>query len=347
MELAAAAAPPVTDGLDPRLAAACLEAERLARQIVLDAHDDAERELKAATAEAAARVAELVGDAQAELRKIPPPPDPDLAAAGVRAETAARCAAILERASAHAADVLRVAESEAVAIDTETRRRRAALDKELLQLVRQREREVRALEAQVVSVRAAGAVAGSGVTRRLPRLAIVAGIVVVTAALAGAAGWALSSALSSPAAVPIVDPPAPTTGVLSASLCPIPSRYRSVFVAAARREQVPLSLLTSVAAVESRWQPTQVSKRGAVGLMQLLRSTATYLHVNPYNWRQNVLGGARFLRLMLAQYHGNTELALAAYNAGPYQVSQGSVPLETVAYVGAVMAQQAVIVGCR
>jgi soluble lytic murein transglycosylase-like protein len=135
--------------------------------------------------------------------------------------------------------------------------------------------------------------------------------------------------------------------VAAGGLCPIPNRYRSAFVSAARREGVPLSLLASVATVESRWQPRAVSKQGAIGLLQLMPATASYLRVNPYNWRDNVLGGARFLRQMLAHFNGNTELALASYDAGPGRVAQGDVPLETVVYVGAVMAQQAAIVGCR
>ncbi len=344
MRYAAAAAPPLSDSTDPRVAAACVRAERMAREIVLAAHEASERLLAEAREEAATRVAELVAEARVELGKIAPPPSPDLAAARVRAETEARCAAIVEQASERAAHVLAVAEAEAGAVDAETRRQRTTLEQDLRELARERASGVRALEAQVASVRAAGTVADSqGSRRRPPRLALVAALVVAVAAAAGVGGWQLSS--GNPGAAPLIDPPAQKTA--AGSVCPIPGKYRSVFVSAAARENVPLSLLTSVAAVESRWQPGAVSARGAIGLMQMLRSTAAYLHVNPYNWRQNVLGGARFLKLMLAQYHGNTELALSAYNAGPGRVAQGNVPLETVVYVGAVMAQQAQTVGCR
>jgi len=345
MRLAAAAAPTANDSSDPRVAAACVRAERLARQIVFEAHEEAERVLAEAREEADARVAELVAEAKAELAKIAPPADPGRDAARVTAETEARCAAILAEARERAAAVLKAAEQDARRVDAETRRRRRLEEKALRQLVRERESLVDALEARVASVRAAGTVAGSDGSRRWSRrLVLTAAIVVAAAALAGVGGWALSSRSPAPA-IPISDPSPAKTAV--GGVCPIPGRYRNTLVAASRSQGVPLSLLTSVASVESRWEPRAVSSQGAIGLLQLLPSTASYLHVNPFNWRQNVLGGARFLRLMLAQYNGNEELALASYDAGPGRVSQGDVPLETVVYVGAVMAQQAQIAGCR
>lgn len=180
-----------------------------------------------------------------------------------------------------------------------------------------------------------------GRARRSPASQLALLAVVAAAAIGGAGGWAVWGR------GPVAPVSALTPRAGTAAVCPIPDLYRPTFAAASRSQKVPLSLLTAVASVESKWNPRGVSPRGAVGLLQLMPATAAALHVNPYRWRQNVLGGARFLRLLLLRYHGSMELALAAYNAGPYSVAQGKVPLETVVYVGAVMAQQSAITGCR
>jgi soluble lytic murein transglycosylase-like protein len=259
----------------------------------------------------AARVAETVAEAEGERGEIASPPSPEAAAARVRATTEARLEKILEQSLERAASVRAEAATEAV-LGPRVR---------VLERVAARPRRPRGIRPN-----------------------LVVAIVLATAALAAVGGWELASGKPGLAA-PIADK-SPSKAA-TATLCPIPAKYRSAFVSASQRTGVPLSLLTSVASVESRWQPDAVSARGAIGLMQMLRSTADYLHVDPYDVRQNVFGGARFLKLMLAQYHGNTELALAAYDSGPYRVAQGDVPLETVVYVGAVMAQQAATVGCR
>lgn len=78
----------------------------------------------------------------------------------------------------------------------------------------------------------------------------------------------------------------------------------------------------SVAKVESGLQQTSVSPKGAAGLMQLMPATAADMGVDPRDAFENALGGAKYLRFLLIRYHGDSALALAAYNAGPAAVDR-------------------------
>jgi len=85
----------------------------------------------------------------------------------------------------------------------------------------------------------------------------------------------------------------------------------------AERNNVDPALVRAVVETESNWDSTAVSRRGAVGLMQLVPSTAQRFGVNDlYNAKQNVDAGVRYLKELLERYNGNLKLALAAYNAG-------------------------------
>ncbi len=110
---------------------------------------------------------------------------------------------------------------------------------------------------------------------------------------------------------------------------------------AAKKYHVDYHLLKSIAKVESDFKHNCVSKKGAIGLMQLMPETAKRFGVkNPYNLKQNIFGAARYLRYLLNLFHNNIILATAAYNAGENIVKkyQGIPPIdETRNYVKKVL----------
>lgn len=123
------------------------------------------------------------------------------------------------------------------------------------------------------------------------------------------------------------------------SSCPVtsPAELDPIFKQAADKYGIDEKLLKAVAKAESNFNPSVVSSAGAIGVMQLMPSTASSLGVaNPYDARDNIMGGAKYLSRLLAKYNGNISLALAAYNAGSGNVEKyGGIPpfKETQNYV--------------
>jgi len=119
-------------------------------------------------------------------------------------------------------------------------------------------------------------------------------------------------------------------------------QYDSIIEKAAISASVEPNLLRAVIVVESGFNPRAVSKRGAVGLMQLMPATASRFGVsNPYDPRENVHAGARYLKFLIDRFGQDVRLALAAYNAGEEAVDRngGKIPpfTETMAYVPRVL----------
>ncbi|MFN9925405.1 MAG: lytic transglycosylase domain-containing protein [Phenylobacterium sp.] len=181
-------------------------------------------------------------------------------------------------------------------------------------------------------------------------LAVVAAAVVFGA---GAPAWAQVLAIGDDGAVTTYAGPQvhtldgaapilpPTPSIRSAA--PPAEVMRLIHEASARHAVAP-SIVEAVAWQESRFNQMAVSPKGALGVMQLLPSTASDLGVDPSDLRGNIDGGVAYLSQQLRRYGGDLRLALAAYNAGPGAVDRhrGVPPYaETQSYVRAILTRLA------
>jgi len=139
--------------------------------------------------------------------------------------------------------------------------------------------------------------------------------------------------------------PEDTFPALPATSAATQGPYSRLIHAAAEKHGVDEKLIAHVIAEESNFNPRAVSRKQALGLMQLLPETAAHYSVlNVFDPAQNIDAGTHYLKDLLARYSGNLVLALAAYNAGPEMVARyGGIPpfAETQLYVKRITAKLA------
>ena len=98
-------------------------------------------------------------------------------------------------------------------------------------------------------------------------------------------------------------------------------QYDDIIKEASHRHGVAFPLLKAIIKAESAFNPRAVSKKGALGLMQIMPKNIQLLKINdPFDPRENIMGGTRYFKELLNQFKGKLSLSLAAYNAGPNAV---------------------------
>jgi soluble lytic murein transglycosylase-like protein len=175
--------------------------------------------------------------------------------------------------------------------------------------------------------------------RRLALLAVVGVVAVVwSAAFKGTGVTPVASAAAA----------SPKATVARVAPCPFPTALRSAFEVAAADAAIPPAMLWAVAKVESNLHADAKSAAGARGLLQVMPATARSLDLNVDEPSSNVLAGARYLRQMLDRFH-SSDLALAAYNAGPTAVTAagGAPSIEVQRYVSNVNQLWHSVAGCH
>jgi soluble lytic murein transglycosylase-like protein len=112
---------------------------------------------------------------------------------------------------------------------------------------------------------------------------------------------------------------------------------------AAKEQGVDAKLLRAVIDQESGFHPCAISSKGAQGLMQLMPGTADFLQVaDPFDPKQNIEAGAKYLKQLLDKNGGDVAKALGAYNAGPNADDPAGKISETKAYVDAILAKMGI-----
>ena len=100
-------------------------------------------------------------------------------------------------------------------------------------------------------------------------------------------------------------------------------RFDRIIREAARRHGLSEPLIKAIIKAESNFNPRAASKKGAKGLMQIMPKNFNALNIhNPFNPRENIMGGTKYFKEMHTRYKGKLPLALAAYNAGPQAVDK-------------------------
>lgn len=318
------APPPAKAESSPRQAA-ILQAELLARGITRAARADAQRILAAAIDAAEGRDG-LVRQAGVLHKFAIDGLD------GIQPSAVATARDIQVDGNALAREVLAQAERDVAQIQAETQKSVSAL-------VQRVERRAARLERRGRRFRVANRSTSS--PHRMPWRA--AGALVAVVLVAGATGIALSRFSVTPeraeatldATLPSGAPPP----------CPIPERFQKTFASAARASDLPLPLLAALADTESGFDPRARSQAGAIGLLQLMPQTGRILQIDPANPRQNIGGGARYLRHLIDEL-GGLDPALAAYHAGPSASKASTFGNDTVRYVDSVKRRQRAFGGC-
>ena len=152
-----------------------------------------------------------------------------------------------------------------------------------------------------------------------------------------------------PDEVPYIDPDAPAkvaepevARVQQDSSLPDGTPYAEIIASMSEAHGVNPLLVRALIEVESKFRPTARSRKGAMGLMQLMPSTAREYNVrNPFEPKANIEAGIKHLKTLLDRFGSSVELALAAYNAGPDAVDRfnGIPPYrETRNYVSRILA---------
>lgn len=103
----------------------------------------------------------------------------------------------------------------------------------------------------------------------------------------------------------------------------LPGSYEDLIHQAAEQNDIAAALIRAIIRAESNFNPRAVSKKGASGLMQIMPVNFASLNIrDPFDPKQNIMGGVRYFKQMMNRFGGKLHLALAAYNAGPEKVEQ-------------------------